>query len=52
MKSLHKKKISGTLETTYLVEMNKVELVSEGHGKKQIHTKVRECYVVCYEEIP
>ena len=25
------------LETTYLVEVNNVELVSEGHGKKYIY---------------
>ena len=29
-----KEKSLGTLETTYLVKMNKVELVSEDHGKK------------------
>ena len=36
-----KEKSLGTLETTYLAEMDKVELVSEGHGKKSIHKKER-----------
>ena len=42
-----KEKILVTLETTYLLEMNKVELVSEGHGKIYIQT-IRECSVVWY----
>ena len=33
--------ILGTLETTYLMEINKVELISEGHGKKNIYTEMR-----------
>ena len=37
MKIQRKHHILGTLETTYLAEMNKVGLVSEGHGKKNIH---------------
>ena len=36
-----KEKILGSLETTYLVEMNKYGLVSEGHGKKNIHKNER-----------
>ena len=34
-----KDNIVGTLETTYLVEMNKFELVSEEHGKKKYTQK-------------
>ena len=35
----HKEQILGTLETTYLVEISKVELVSVGHGKKKYTQK-------------
>ena len=34
-----KDQILGSLETTYLVKMNKVELISEGHDKKYIYTR-------------
>ena len=37
MKIRLKEKSLGALETTYLVEVNTVELVSEGHGKKCIY---------------
>ena len=42
-----KEKILETLETTYLEEINEVELVSEGNGKN-ICTNMRECSVVWY----
>ena len=40
LKIQRKGEILGTLETTYLVEINKVELVSEGHDKKKLAQKL------------
>ena len=34
-----KDKSLGTLETKYLVEMNRVELIPQIHGKKYIYTR-------------
>ena len=39
LKIKRKDKSLGTLETTDLVEMNKVELISEGRGKKKYTQK-------------
>ena len=45
-----KEKSLGTLETTYLVEINKFELVTEGHGKKYIHKNesMLRCLILIY----
>ena len=35
LQSKRKEQSLGTLKTTYLAKMNKVELISEGHGNKK-----------------